>query len=101
MWLASTDVSGPFNDCHSTGLPILELLDRVQKATEKVFRLGQKIDETSSSSYGMDLDWCVSGHLANSLGFTFEKTFDWLSDLIQEEVALVAEHPGNLRQRRF
>ena len=101
MWLASTDVSGPINGCHSTGLPILELMDKVQKATEKEFRLGQKLDETSRSPYGIDMDWCISGHLANRLGFAFERTSNWLSDLIQEEVALVAEHHGNRRRRGF
>lgn len=83
-WLGSTDVTGPINAGSDGALTLNELFALIERATGKraVIVPEGEAGQENASPFGVPSSWVMDISKAKAAGYRFEKTMDWMPDLI-------------------
>ena len=77
---------GPINFCSREALPLVELLELIEKETRRRIRLSSVAGTKADSPFGVPQDWTMRTQRSEALGITPSSTRSWLPDLVREIV---------------
>ena len=90
-WAGMTEVEGPINAAANGKVSLKELILLVEKATGKRAKIALLGPEEIRSPYAIPASWYMTTEKAQQRGFHFTNLDEWLPQLVEEIVEIVAE----------
>lgn len=87
--LMDVDWARPLNVASSQEIAMQSLLQLIENAVGKSFKLDREIGSDNQSPFGIKKDWFLNLDQLNQLGIKSSKLMDWLPELIAYEAKLL------------
>ncbi|WP_110113128.1 NAD-dependent epimerase/dehydratase family protein [Bacillus sp. CGMCC 1.16541] len=85
-WCGENQLKGPVNACANGSISLQELIQTIEKETEKTANITTTITDENGSPYGVEQSWTMSNERATAWGYPFTDLRSWLPSLINHFV---------------
>ncbi|TYR81767.1 NAD-dependent epimerase/dehydratase family protein [Priestia megaterium] len=92
-WCGEQKLKGPINACADGTITLRNLIQLIEKETNRTAKITNRITDENASPYGVDHSWTMSNEKASFWGYSFTKLNDWLPSLIKQKVAEMKKVP--------